>query len=113
MKRLTGREDNGQSNTMRNRMTLISHSQHCMRKHKRIHTLTHTKIPEIVAGVCTAVLSVSIQTYFSPPNTSSGAGDKECTHSPLYTKSHLRRGNWKEEKKGGEHGEERRTADDG
>lgn len=42
-----------------------------------------------------------------------GAADKECTHSPLYTTSHLSRGNWKGEEKGGESGEVRRTADEG
>lgn len=42
-----------------------------------------------------------------------GAADKECTHSPLYTTSHLSRGNWKGEEKGRERGEVRRTADEG
>lgn len=50
---------------------------------------------------------------FPPPNTRTEAGDKECTHPPLYTTSHLSEGNWKEEEKGGERGEVRRMADEG
>lgn len=106
------RENSGKSNEMRNRVTLISHSPECACTH--IHLHTHTEIPTNLARVCLHSSTLCFITGpFPPPNTRTGAGDKECAHSPLYTTSHLSRGNCKEEEKGGEHGEVRRTADEG
>lgn len=92
-------------------MTLISHMLECTRTCTCIHT---KKIPTNSAGVCLHSSTLCFITGpFPPPNTRTGAGDKECTHSPLYTTSHLRGGNWKEEEKGGEREEVRRTAEEG
>lgn len=55
---------------------------------------------EVQAGACLHSRTLCFITGpFPRPNTQTGAGDKERTHSPLYTTSHLNSGNWKEEEK--------------
>lgn len=106
-------EDSGKSTVLRKRVTLINvraRAYACT----HIHLYTITKITTKQAGVCLHSSTLCFITGpFPPPNTWRGAGDKECTHSALYTTSHLSRGNWKEEEKGGECREVRRTADEG
>lgn len=87
-------------------MVLISHSGMC--------TWTHTKTyrPASRAPLNSDALGF-ITGPFPRPNTRTGVGDEACAHSPLWTTSHLSRGNWKEREKGEASAEVKRTADEG
>lgn len=93
------------------RVTLIRHTPECV--HACAHIYSHQNTYKLVGVYLHSTTLCFIMDPFPPPNTQTGAGDKESTHSTLYTTSHLSRGNWKEEQKGGGHREVSRTADEG